>query len=185
MEFDQMKDGIDTDLEKLEEELSSLVPHGMPEDLISRMDDAMCRWHETVPLEEKVISIQPTQETSQKNQPKRSWFSWSDAAAVALLGAASALWMTQSGNHEMSTAQQTVMPFTTSEIVPSSFKPLSTEANVVGATQRGITRLADGSPARCVEVEVSQQMSFINDAGERVILKNPQVEILLMPIQTD
>ena len=48
---------MDAELNKLEEELKKLSPLGMPDDMISRLDNAMARWHEQVPVEEKIVPL--------------------------------------------------------------------------------------------------------------------------------
>ena len=50
------------ELSNLEESLKGLIPHGVPEDMIQRLDRAMLRWHEEVPVEEKVVPITPAVE---------------------------------------------------------------------------------------------------------------------------
>ena len=77
---------MDAELNKLEEELKKLSPQGMPDDMISRLDSAMARWHEHVPVEEKIVSLNPEPAESTGN-----WLGWRSVAAVAVMGAAVAL----------------------------------------------------------------------------------------------
>ena len=74
---------MDAELNKLEEELKKLSPLGMPDDMISRLDNAMARWHEQVPVEEKIVPLNQEPEEEKRN----NWLGWRSVAAVAVMGA--------------------------------------------------------------------------------------------------
>ena len=73
---------MDAELNKLEEELKKLSPLGMPDDMISRLDSAMARWHEHVPVEEKIVPLNQEPAAATGN-----WLGWRSVAAVAVMGA--------------------------------------------------------------------------------------------------
>ena len=77
-------------LDELERHLCEITPATMRTDVLSRMVKAMDGWHEYVPMEEKVVAFSDEIEQQQTAQAKSSNMV-AAAAAVALLGAATAL----------------------------------------------------------------------------------------------
>ena len=168
-----------TELSALEEGLKGLVPYGVPEDMISRLDEAMSHWHEEVPVEEKIIPIH--QERSEK---RASWIGFRSVAAVALLGAGIA-WMPQSYFSKPAATTQRIPVLNASHTSPAVFTPNNARASVVSANDLGVVWTKSGQPLRCLEVRVNNEVQFVNERGEKLILEQPKVEVRFTPEKLD
>jgi len=71
-----MKEELDSDIQKLEQQLAELSPSPLTENLLSRMEEAMVSWERHLPVEEKIVQFE--QPTTKKSQ----FPIWSSAAAV-------------------------------------------------------------------------------------------------------
>ncbi|MGJ8697561.1 MAG: hypothetical protein ACSHYF_14685 [Verrucomicrobiaceae bacterium] len=172
---------MDSELKQIEAELQKLAPQGMPDDLLSRLDDAMSRWHETVPVEEKVISLSD----SQKIEAGRSegWFQWKAVAGVAIFGAAAAVMLSNQGSEA---PQEVENPVQVQQGVSlASFKPKSAKAEVLGLQDRGTISTANGVTVKCVGVKVSNQIDFQNANGDKVRVERPSYEVIFVPLDVD
>ena len=74
------RDTMDDELRAIEDQLEQLSPTAMPDDMLARMEAAMDRWHESVPVEEKIVAFEPIQ---QEKGRLRLFNTWASAAAVA------------------------------------------------------------------------------------------------------
>jgi len=52
-----MNDTLDKELRDIEAQLTNLNPAKMPDDMISRMEQAMISWESNLPLEEKIVQF--------------------------------------------------------------------------------------------------------------------------------
>lgn len=169
----------DNELAALEKTLRGLVPYGVPEDMVSRLDSAMSRWHEDVPVEEKIVSIHP-----EPARQKSSWFDMRSAAAVGLLGVGVAF-MTN-GNEPAPMADSQRIPILTHGMAsPAVFTPNDARASVVSANDHGVVWTKDGKPVRCTEVHLTNQFRFVNERGERLIFEQPKREVRFTPVKFD
>lgn len=170
----------DLQLSSLEKGLKELVPYGVPEDMISRLDEAMSRWHEEVPLEEKIVPMHAEPESVRRQS---SWFGLRSVAAVGLLGAGLAF-MTTEQVPAPNVVQQN--PVTNQEKVsPVVFTSNDASASVVSANDHGVVWTKAGQPVRCTEVHVKNRLLFVNEKGERLILEQPKREVRFTPVKFD
>ena len=77
---------MDEELREIEDQLDQLAPAAMPDDMLARMEQAMEKWHEHVPVEEKIVPFEPVQ---QDKGSLRTFNTWASAAAVALISVGS------------------------------------------------------------------------------------------------
>lgn len=171
---------VDHELAALEESLGRLVPHGMPENMIGRLDQAMARWHEKVPVEEKVIPLNrvPGSDRGSTRPGLRA------VAAVALMGASAAFLTTEVGQSENMTSQR--IPVVNEAVTaPVVFTPGDARESVVSANDHGVLWTEDGLPVRCLEVESRNEVYFLNERGEKLIFTQPKREIMLTPVKFD
>lgn len=166
-------------LSSLEEGLRGLVPFGVPEDMISRLDEAMSRWHEEVPVEEKIISIH-----QEKKEKRAHWVGLRSVATVALLGAGVALLPHDFSGSPAATTQR-IPVLTNGNNLPAVFTPDDARASVVSANDRGVVWTKNGQPLRCVEVRVNNEVQFVNERGEKLILEQPKTEVRFTPVKFD
>lgn len=166
---------IDPELARLEESLRSLSPNGMPNDLINRLDSAMQKWHEEVPLEEKVVQMHP------KKREKDQWLQLRSVAIVSLLGALLALvW---NGSNSSSSTGEMVQDQVVDarSVTPVQFVSKDAQASVVSANDHGLIWTKDGQPLRCIEVEVQHRLEFESHDGVRLTLEEPKREMRIVP----
>lgn len=177
--------------------LSELDPCPISSELILRLDHAMSRWHESVPLEEKVVALNQ----EQVNKPSSShWLGWKSAAAVAILGVSMAFLTGERPEaHSPDIVRNEAIMLSPSEknivgtsvqdpnIRPASytFRPRHSQADFVGATERGLLRTQDGQVLRCVELKVNNKFKFKNARGETITVQAPRTQLFLSPLTVD
>lgn len=172
---------LDDELSSLESSLRRLVPHGMPENMISRLDEAMSRWHEKVPLNEKIVPLKSLNKTRKRSVRP----GWGAVAAMVVTGAGAAL-LTSEKADPARAATQRLPVRTESNTAPVVFTPGDARASVVSANDRGILWTEDGRPVRCVEVELQNEVHFKNPLGEKLVFAEPKKrEVILKPVKFD
>ena len=169
----------DPELLELEEGLRMLSPNGMPDDLIARLDQAMQRWHESVPVEEKVISMHPPEPVVS------GWFGLRSVAAVGILGAAMAfLWNGGKPAEDLAGAPR-IPVLTNGAVNPAAFVSRDAKASVVSANDHGVVWTKNGQAVRCLEVEVKNSLEFVNEDGDLLIIERPNREVRFVPVKFD
>jgi hypothetical protein len=169
----------DTGLSALEESLRGLVPYGVPADMISRLDDAMARWHEEVPVEEKIVAIHPD-----VVERRSSWLGIRSVAAVAVLGAGAAILSSNPFSQSEPIAER-IPDLTNGNTAPVVFTPEDARASVVSAKDHGVVWTKGGQPLRCLEVHVNNELQFVNERGEKLIIEQPKREVTFTPVKFD
>ena len=170
------------DLSALEKTLGSLVPHGMPEDIISRLDGAMARWHEKVPLEEKVVPLSPAK-AAPSSFPRPGWRM---VAAVALAGVVAAVLTTENSGDAGAIAEK-IPVRSDGNAARVVFKPApeDTRSEVLSANDHGVFWTKDGIAFRFVEVESQAEVHFRNEMGQKIVIARPKKEIQILPVKFD
>ena len=185
-------------LDELEGHLNQLSPAAMPDDLLSRMSQAMDGWHEHVEEVDKVLPFTPNKQRVPKVFNKGML---SAAAAVALLGAVTALVMPQFSTSQSNSYAQSHPSAPTSGIVTplsSNTGPSNTGApshprkaseglshQVTRTTDSGVILSDDNQPLRCIRVDYIDQVKGVDDSGRDVEIKTPGIDYILIPVQTD
>ncbi|MGE9268672.1 MAG: hypothetical protein ACQKBY_11290 [Verrucomicrobiales bacterium] len=185
---------MDQDLKKLEAELGKLSPCGMPDDLLARLDEAMCRWHEKVPLEEKIVPLQSRPAPAAAPARPRRLPQLAAAATVTLLGVVSA-------NHFFSQRRPATLADTplppASQVSPASapeaglskagttFTPKSARTDIVGTADRGLVFLPNGQAARAVAIHYQDELEYANEHGESLKINKPELKLIYLPVETD
>jgi hypothetical protein len=170
---------LDTELSALEESLRGLVPYGVPKDLISRLDDAMARWHEEVPVDEKIVAINPD-----VKRRSSSRYGIRSVAAVAILGAGAAI-LSSNLFSEPDRVTERIPDLTNGHATPVVFIPKDARASVVSAKDHGVVWTKGGQPLRCLEVHVNNELQFVNERGEKLIIEQPKREVTFTPVKFD
>jgi len=162
-----------------EMELAELMPLVAGDDLLDRLDAAMIRWHETVPVEEKIIPLE-------RSAPEKAGFlHWRTAAAVALFGASAALYATQQNPSPTSRPAVVQSSAAPGPISPATFQPRNASSKVVDYREGQVISNGNGQALRCVAVKVANEVSFRNAKGEKVTLKKPQFKVIFVPVDVD
>jgi len=181
-----MQDQNETDIHKLEKQLTDLSPSPLSENLISRMEQAMISWESHLPAEEKIVffekSVQP--ETQAKTpETKKSYFPvWSAAAAVALMGAVGFTFMSSDdgpANNPLST-------YAITKDADQQAEPTNVTKHfshqLMNASNEGITYAGNDKPYKVIRIEYTQDVEHVDDNGNTFIKKEPIVEHIMVPI---
>lgn len=107
---------------------------------------------------------------------------WAAAAAVALIGAASALWMPDA----KPTAQitQSTSPSAPSAVL-SNLVPASYNRGVSEVHDEGVVWKSNTQPHNLVRVVYKDRITLKDDKGRTYQVEQPRVEYLLVPAKTD
>jgi len=164
---------VDGDLNELEIHLTQLSASAMPEDMLTRMSEAMDRWQDHVPAEDKVISLAP-----QRLRQKPRVFGGgmlSAAAAVAVLGAVAALAWPQMrvSNDGVSPVAQVDAESATSVMMNNpglQSTPVALESSVMGATSSSSVfspspTLSHVQPANVMSGALTHKVTAAHDRG--------------------
>jgi hypothetical protein len=178
-------------LDELEVHLGQMAPSSMPMDMLGRMTRAMDRWHEHVPVEEKVVSF-----GGRNPAPVRRQFGagmLSAAAAVAMLGAVTALVLPRFFHP----AQSVGVVATDDRVVEPDFEvttvveprdawllPDSLSHKVTNTSDRGIVMTRDNIPHRCIRVDYVDRLKVQDEEGREIEIERPSVDIMLFPVET-
>lgn len=170
-----MKDQHDIDIKKLEQQLADLSPSPLTEDLLTRMETAMMSWEKHVPAEEKIV---PFGSDTQQVTNKKSYFPiWSAAAAVALMGAVGAVFM--SGSEDPVAGPSPAL-------VSNDVAPVATSTEfshqLTNASNEGITYGADKTPYKVIKIEYIKTITEKGPNGETIKKKVPATEVILLPV---
>ena len=207
--IDAATDVHDAELKDLEEHLGILSPAGLPTDVLARMSQAMDRWHEHVPVEEKVVpfgkSKKPDhlQEEIRSAKTSSSSSMYAAAAAVALLGAATAIFFPVWNNKEtpmLTSGERDLVtgPDITASAIPLGNKvdistelpnawlvPDSLSHNVTHTTDAGVLMTRDNIPHRSIRIDYVDRIKVLAEDGREIEINRPGVQYMLIPVQTN
>ena len=190
-------DVYENDIETLEKQLGLTSAVALPDDMLLRMANAMDRWHQDLPVEEKVVSFgteDRTDHTELQAEKVSHWAKWrnySAAAAVALLGAVTALVAPNIGQVESSSptfADVGVVPIDTifSEVPRDAWLvPDSLSHSIVNTTENGVVMSEDNKPQRWIQIEYIDRARFIDDHGREIEVEYPGTDMMLVPIEVN
>lgn len=174
---------MDDELRVIEDQLEQLSPAVMPDDMLARMEQAMERWHESVPVEEKIVAFEPAQ---QEKGRLRFFNTWASAAAVALIGAASYLVFNGGSTTEPAIVNQDVLvadPIVQNiqNVIPASNSRFDT--HVKRASNDVITYDAKGRAMRLMQVEFEDEVTVLGRDGKVYKVKQPRIEYYAVPVE--
>lgn len=193
------------DLDDLEIHLEQLAPASMPDDILGRMVRAMDRWHEHVPVEEKVVPFGEGGENEKTQLPSRKQSGGGMLAAVAtvaLLGAVTALVMphvsNQPGSSDPGSSMSPVVGSPVSEPIDSNVGAISHVApreawlvpdalshKVTNTSDNGVVMTRDNTPHRCIRVDYVDRIKMQDDQGREIEIERPGVDFMLLPVETN
>ena len=177
-------DGTWTELTREEIRFENLLrgtsPAKLPADFLASLESITAGTHFN--RDEKVILF-PKGHTTQKKRENRSM--WAAAAAVAIIGAASALFMPGANNTRPPTlaSNKTSPPVTAT--VPSNFVPASFNRGLSEVHDEGVIWKSNNEPHRVVRVVYTDHVTLKDANGRTVEVEQPRVEYMLVPDKTD
>ncbi len=114
---------------------------------------------------------------------------WAAAAAVALIGGASALLLPQAGSHSAKVARQPVeMPPAPGRSVvadPSDVVPASFNRGVSAVSDEGIVWKGRTQPHTVLKVVYKDMITLKDNKGRTFQIERPRVQYMLVPAKTD
>lgn len=182
-------DGFD----ELEGHLNQLSPTAVPDDMLSRMSQAMDGWHEHVAEVDKVLPFTPNKRRVPQIFNKGML---SAAAAVAVLGAVTALVMPQfsisqsqsyadSSPAAPASSAATQLSNDTGVLSRSRMASEGLSHQVTRTTDSGVVFSDDNQPLRCIRVDYIDQVKGVDGSGRNIEIKTPGIDYILIPVQTD
>jgi len=195
---------MDPELTQLEKELAELQPAGLSDSFIEKIEQAIA--DDIEQQKEAKVVLFPHQgsdanfETKQAEEKKASsswpWLKeWRAAAAVAFLGAATALVMTspdsavESSESVFNERPQQEASFPVASFFPADisneYMPVSTDQNFLNVADDGIVECPNKKAHRCIRVEYQQKTSYENSKGYTVEVEKPFVDYYVVPVSTD
>lgn len=180
-----------SDLNELEIHLNDLAPSAVPDDILARMSRAMDSWHEYVPVDEKVVLFNAAKEKSSSYGFGGNM--WTAAAAVAVLGAVTALVLPRfdsaPGNFVVeknptppSMKNVAAKPF---GIKGATLTSNSLSHQVTNTSDNGVVFSNDNTPHRCIRVDYVDRIRGKDAHGRQVEINTPGVDFLLIPVETN
>jgi len=186
-----MNDTLDKDLREIEAQLSSLNPTKMPDDMISRMEQAMISWENNLPVEEKIVPFDLTEEqttTIIKSTPESSdkMPIWGIAAAVALMAGVAGVFMSDSGLQTHNIVEATTESASTKLVSESPVTPPPSpelSRNIVHVGNEGFTYSDNSDEAfEVFRIEYTEKVITRDSEGNSVITEKPCLEHVLVPV---
>ncbi|MEO1857177.1 MAG: hypothetical protein ABGY95_07425 [Rubritalea sp.] len=179
---------MNDELREIEDQLEKFSPAAMPDDMLARMEQAMERWQESVPVEEKIVAFEPVR----KEKGRLRFFNaWASAAAVALIGAVSytvfnGVSTTEStfadnANSVADRVPQVAAKQNIQNVVPASNSQFGTQ--VKGASKDVITYDSQGRPLRLMQVEFEDKVTIRGRDGKVYKVKQPRIEYYAVPVE--
>lgn len=189
------------DLNHLEVHLGLMQPAAMPEDMLTRMSDAMDRWQERAHADssdDKVIPMELHTERRQRARSNTRVFGssmWTAAAAVALLGAVSALILPRLEKSNQGMAA-TVSPVNDDSSTALDIGAIAAPSNtwtasdalshkVTRTSDTGVIMAGDNTPHRCIRVDYVNRIKAKDADGREIEIKSPGVDYVLIPVETN
>jgi len=183
--------------EKLEIHLQQIAPSTMPGNMIERMVSAMDNWHERVPVEEKLVDFDTGYQSRKKARKRYGLGMLSSAAAVAILGAVTALMMT-GFLKKAPTADSVAKAYPGNSLLNESnlvfagssksgedlLKQESLTHKITNTIDQGVVLAGQNMPHRCIRVEYVDRVKVRAADGREVMITRPGVEYVLIPVET-
>lgn len=179
---------MDEELRKIESKLEEMTPLAMPDDMLARMEQAMERWQEFEPAEDKIVPFQ----AAPSEKSKLGLFSaWASAAAVALVAAASYVVFSgdQPADNVIAEASASIPAITASgtpskniqQVIPASHSQFRTK--VTQSADGMITYDAQGRPLRVMQIGFEDEVIVRDRHGNVHKVKQPRVEYYAVPVE--
>jgi len=177
-------DGTWTELTREEIRFENLLrktsPAKLPADFLASMESITAGIH--FPVDEKVILF-PNGNAAPKKQKNRPM--WAAAAAVALIGAASALLLpTTETPKTVAQASNKITPPVAADM-DSNFVPASFNRGLSEVHDEGVVWKSNNQPHRLVRVVYTDHVTYKDSSGKTMEVEQPRVKYMLVPDRTD
>lgn len=182
--LDASADGSWTELTheeiRFENFLRETSPAKLPADFLASLESITAGIHFSV--DEKVILF-PNGNTAPKKQKNRPM--WAAAAAVALIGAASALLVPTTETPKATSQASNKIAPPLSANTASNFLPASFNRGLSEVHDEGVVWKSNNQPHRVVRVVYTDHVTLKDASGRTVEVEQPRVKYMLVPDRTD
>ena len=184
-----MNDTLDKELRDIEAQLTNLNPAKMPDDMISRMEQAMISWESNLPLEEKIVQFDESVSTDEIHAPMKSGAMpiWGAVAAIILVSAVTSVFMSDSSTSQSSGISELSKPNKPTPALITEV-PLNTPSselsrNIIHASNEGFTYSDNKEEAfKVLLIEYTEKVVTRDSKGNSVITEKPCLEHVLVPV---
>lgn len=162
-----------------ERHLQGIAPAALPASLMASLESTLGK----VPFPGEKNIVRFPKHGSTTPAPNRNW--WRAAAAVALIGAATALLIPQqvtpgappTAKHEV---HKTIPAGSPPELIPAGFKRGLSEAR-----DEGVIWQSNDRPHRVLKVIYQEEATLKDGSGRTYQVRQPRVEYILVPAKND
>ena len=160
--------------------LRETSPARLAPDFLARLDDVV---HEVPFAVDEKIVLFPKANTAVRSHRKRPL--WAAAAAVALIGAATALLMPVQKAPEQIVRQSTPIAPPISSTPSGNFVPASFDRGVSEVHDEGVVWKSNNQPHSLVRVVYKDKITLTDKTGRTFQVEQPRVEYMLVPAKTN
>lgn len=165
---------------RFEESLRKSVPVKLSADFMAEMEKIVR--HVPFPADQNIVQFP---KTASSPPVRRQRPIWGAAAAVALIGAATALLMPSGGNPKAMPRQTASNGARVASSAAGNFIPASFNRDLSEVHDEGVIWKSDKRPHSVVRVTYKDQMILKDANGRTVQVEQPRVEYMLVPAHTD
>ncbi len=167
---------------KCEQHLREMPPASLPPALLASLEEAALDI--PFPTQSTIVSF-PNRDSAHQPRHRTAW--WASAAAVALLGAATALLIPiERTANNLAEAPPAATP---EVIVPAppndKLTPAGFHRGLSEASDQGVIWQDDNRPHRVLKFVYRDRLTLKDDAGRTYQADQPRVEYILVPEKTD
>lgn len=165
---------------RFENLLKTCSPSKLSPDFLASLESITAGIH--FPINEKILLFPKGSGLIQKRE-NRSF--WRAAAAVALIGAATALFVspTRQTSTSSQAANSPVVPFAANS--NSGFVPAGFERGVSNVHDEGVVWKSNNAPHRIMRVDYMDHATFKDANGRTLEVEQPRVKYMLVPTNPD
>jgi hypothetical protein len=169
------------ELAPLAARLGAMKPVALSPEFADRLLGAV----EHVPFraDEKLVLFPGVAKERQEAGRRRPWFA--AAAAVAMAGALSALWMSPEKQETAAAKPERVESEPVAAGSAGHFMPANFGSDIRDTTDLGVRWNGDARPVRLVRVTYQDRMHLQNEKGEEVVVTVPRVEYVVLPEEVE
>ena len=195
----RLEDSANSTLTKLspaeaqfENSLRHIQPAKLPPALLAALEATLTS---TAPVAANPVIAFPQSATPAASRIRhRHWPTLAAAAAVALLGAAAALYIPGKGQRQTAATPVSpppqAAPFATTPTAPANpssdnFVLASRNTGLSHAKDQGVLWQAKSQPRRVVKVVYWDRVTLVNPEGKKIECEQPRIEYILVPEKID
>jgi hypothetical protein len=165
---------------RFEESLRKNSAAPLPADLMAELERIVAKV--PFPAEVNILPF-PAAITAPPRRRQRPM--WSAAAAVAIIGAATALLVPTGRTPENHSRQVTAAAPSVASPAPRNFVPAGFNTNLSEVHDEGVIWKSNNQPHSVVRIVYKDQMILKDANGRTVQVEQPRVEYMLVPAKTD